>query len=65
MTHTPKAVRSLLNGTIWNVAFVKIDQRDWATRTRVSVEDGGGWGSRSHDSTGHDPSEYIPAGGAG
>ena len=36
MTHTPKAVRSLLNGTIWNVAFVKIDQRDWATRTRVS-----------------------------
>jgi hypothetical protein len=24
-----------LNGTIWNVAFVKIDQRDWATRTRV------------------------------
>ena len=36
MTHTPKAVRCLLNGTIWNVAFVKIDQRDWATRTRVS-----------------------------
>jgi hypothetical protein len=35
MTQTPKAVRSLLNGTIWNVAFVKIDQRDWATRTRV------------------------------
>jgi hypothetical protein len=35
MTKTPKAVRSLLNGTIWNVAFVKIDQRDWATRTRV------------------------------
>lgn len=32
---TPKAVRSLLNGKIWNVAFVKIDQRDWATRTRV------------------------------
>ncbi|RMH08643.1 MAG: hypothetical protein D6704_02670 [Nitrospirae bacterium] len=35
MTHTPKAVRSLLNGKIWNVAFVKIDERDWATRTRV------------------------------
>lgn len=34
--HTPKAVRSLLNGTIWNVSFVKIDQRDWATRTRVA-----------------------------
>ena len=39
MTHTPKAVRSLLNGTIWNVTFVKIDQRDWATRTRVLPED--------------------------
>ena len=36
---TPKAVRSLLNGKIWNVAFVKIDQRDWATRTRVLPED--------------------------
>jgi hypothetical protein len=35
MTQTAKAVRSLLNGTIWNVAFVKIEQRDWATRTRV------------------------------
>jgi hypothetical protein len=35
MAHTSKAVRNLLNGTIWNVAFVKIDQRDWATRTRV------------------------------
>jgi len=34
--HTPKAVRSLLNGTIWNVSFVKIEQRDWATRTRVA-----------------------------
>ena len=32
---TPTAVRSLLNGKVWNVAFVKIDQRDWATRTRV------------------------------
>jgi hypothetical protein len=37
--HTPKAVKSLLDGTIWNVAFVKIDQRDWATRTRVLSED--------------------------
>ncbi|MEX5219178.1 MAG: hypothetical protein NW701_15220 [Nitrospira sp.] len=36
---TPKAVKSLLNGTVWNVAFVKIDQRDWATRTRVLSED--------------------------
>lgn len=39
MTETPKAVRSLLNGKVWNVAFVKIDQRDWATRTRVLPED--------------------------
>ena len=37
--HTQKAVKSLLNGTVWNVAFVKIDQRDWATRTRVLPED--------------------------
>lgn len=37
--HTPKAVRSLLDGKIWNVAFVKIDQRDWATRTRVLPEE--------------------------
>ena len=37
--HTPKAVRSLLNGKVWNVAFVKVDQRDWATRTRVLPED--------------------------
>lgn len=36
---TPKAVRSLLNGKVWNVAFVKIDQRDWATRTRVLPEE--------------------------
>ena len=36
---TPKAVRCLLNGKIWNVSFVKIDQRDWATRTRVLPED--------------------------
>lgn len=35
----PKAVRSLLNGKIWNVSFVKIDQRDWAARTRVLPED--------------------------
>jgi hypothetical protein len=33
--HTPKAVRSLLNGKIWNVAFANIPDRDWATRTRV------------------------------
>ncbi|MCC6967069.1 MAG: hypothetical protein IT391_12415 [Nitrospira sp.] len=37
--HTPKAVRSLLNGKVWNVAYVKIDQRDWATRTRVLSEE--------------------------
>lgn len=36
---TPKAVRSLLNGKVWNVSFVKIEQRDWATRTRVLPED--------------------------
>ncbi|MGH7230474.1 MAG: hypothetical protein ACREJU_03845 [Nitrospiraceae bacterium] len=39
LEHTSKAVRSLLNGKIWNVSFVKIDQRDWATRTRVLPED--------------------------
>jgi hypothetical protein len=32
---TPKAVRSLLNGKIWNVAFADIHNRDWGTRTRV------------------------------
>ncbi len=32
---TPKAVRNLLNGKIWNVAFADIHNRDWATRTRV------------------------------
>lgn len=32
---TPAAVQSLLNGKVWNVGFVHIDQRDWATRTRV------------------------------
>jgi hypothetical protein len=36
---TPNAVRSLLNGKIWNVSFAKIDQRDWATRTRVLPEE--------------------------
>lgn len=36
---TPKAVRSLLNGKIWNVAFVNIESRDWATRTRVLPRD--------------------------
>ena len=35
MKHMPRAVRSLLNGKIWNVAFVHIESRDWATRTRV------------------------------
>ena len=37
--HTPKAIRSLLNGKIWNVSFAKIDKRDWATRTRVLPKD--------------------------
>ena len=36
---TPKAVRSLLNGKIWNVAFVNIESRDWSTRTRVLPKD--------------------------
>lgn len=35
LERTPRAVTSLLNGAIWNVAFVNIEQRDWATRTRV------------------------------
>ena len=35
----PLAVTNLLNGNIWNVAFVKIEQRDWATRTRVQPVD--------------------------
>lgn len=35
----PKAVRSLLNGKVWNVACVNIDQRDWAARTRVLSEE--------------------------
>ena len=35
----PKAIRSLLNGKIWNVSFTKIDERDWATRTRVLPKD--------------------------
>lgn len=39
MEHNPRAVRSLLNGTIWNVSFVRIEQRDWATRTRVLPEE--------------------------
>lgn len=39
LEHTPKAVRSLLNGKIWNVTFVHIDSRDWATRTRVLPKD--------------------------
>lgn len=36
---TPRAVRSLLNGKVWAVTFVRIDQRDWATRTRVLPEE--------------------------
>lgn len=32
---TPRAVKSLLNGKVWNVAFVRVDKREWATRTRV------------------------------
>ncbi|MDH4080868.1 MAG: hypothetical protein OEU68_13750 [Nitrospira sp.] len=35
LERTPRAMTSLLNGVIWNVTFVNIDQRDWATRTRV------------------------------
>jgi hypothetical protein len=37
--HTPRAVKTLLNGKVWHVSFVKIDQRDWATRTRVAPDD--------------------------
>lgn len=39
LERTPLAVTSLMNGNIWSVAFVKIDQRDWATRTRVLPAD--------------------------
>ncbi|MDF0677481.1 MAG: hypothetical protein P0120_24555 [Nitrospira sp.] len=39
LERTPLAVTSLLNGNIWNVTFVKVDQRDWATRTRVQPAD--------------------------
>lgn len=39
LERTPLAITSLMNGTIWNVAFVKVDQRDWATRTRVQPAD--------------------------
>jgi len=39
LQRTPAAVTNLLNGKIWNVAFVKIDERDWATRTRVLPEE--------------------------
>ena len=39
MENTPKAIRNLLNGKIWNVTFVHIDSRDWATRTRVLPKD--------------------------
>jgi hypothetical protein len=37
--HASKAIRSLLNGKIWNVAFAHIPDRDWATRTRVVPKD--------------------------
>ena len=36
---TARAVRRLLNGKVWNVSFVHIESRDWATRTRVLPED--------------------------
>ena len=39
LERTPRAVTSLLNGAIWNVTFVNIKQRDWATRTRVLPAD--------------------------
>ena len=39
LERTPRAMTSLLNGVIWNVTFVNIDQRDWATRTRVLPAD--------------------------
>lgn len=39
LERTPRAVTSLLNGTVWNVTFVSIEQRDWATRTRVLPAD--------------------------
>ncbi len=39
LERTPLAVTNLLNGNIWNVAFVNIEQRDWATRTRVLPAD--------------------------
>jgi hypothetical protein len=32
-------VTNLLNGNIWNVTFVHIEERDWATRTRVLPAD--------------------------
>lgn len=39
LERTRLAVTSLLNGAIWNVTFVNIEQRDWATRTRVLPAD--------------------------
>jgi hypothetical protein len=39
LERTPLAVTNLLNGNIWNVAFVNIEERDWATRTRVLPAD--------------------------
>ena len=37
--NTPKAVRSLLNGKVWQVMMAKIDDRDWTTRTRIVPKD--------------------------
>jgi len=37
--NTPKAVRSVLNGKVWQVMMAKIDDRDWTTRTRVVPKD--------------------------
>ena len=36
---SPKAVRGILSGKIWNISFVHIESRDWATRTRVLPKD--------------------------
>lgn len=41
LDRTPRAVMSLLNGSVWQVTFVALEQREWATRTRVLPEDKG------------------------
>ena len=64
--HTPKAVRSLLNGKIWNVSFAKIDERDWATRTRVLPKEKAvtvGYKRKNH-STCQNFGEYSSEGGS-